>query len=188
MIGARIKQLGPDQIYKMAEALRAAGGRVQFAYAWSPGVDDREVRYVSAIPEQTDFEMWTVAARELPSLAPVWPLLGWYEREMMDLQGVKFTGHPEPYPLILRDGDSTHINGRSPNSLLPTNGHPHLPAIETRDVQQLHSARFGPMCWNPLNLRSSTSASTSFIISLGCSSSTAVWKRASRECGRITPS
>ena len=102
MIGARIEQLEPGQLYEKAETLRHAGARVQFAYAWSPEGDDREVRYVWAIPDQTDFEVWAVAARELPSLAPVWPLLGWYEREMMDLQGVKFVGHPEPYPLILR--------------------------------------------------------------------------------------
>ena len=142
MIGARIEQLEPGQLHEKAETLRHAGARVQFAYAWSPEGDDREVRYVWAIPDQTDFEVWAVAARELPSLAPVWPLLGWYEREMMDLQGVKFVGHPEPYPLILRDGDSTHINGRNSKSLLPTNGRPHLPAIEARDVQQLP---FGPV-------------------------------------------
>ena len=55
--------------------------------------------------------MWIVTGqRELPSLAEILPLLGWYEREMMDLQGLAFIGHPEPYPLVLRDGVA-RING-----------------------------------------------------------------------------
>lgn len=142
MSGMRIKTLAPDDLNLAAEALREAGGRVQFAYAWSPGGSDIEIRYVCAVPEQQDFEVWTVAGRKFPSLAPVLPLLGWYEREMMDLQGVEFSGHPEPYPLVLRDGDSTHINGRDLKSYPPTNGHAHLPAIEAPDVQQLP---FGPI-------------------------------------------
>ena len=92
-----------------------------------------------AIPRQQDFEVWTVSGRELPSLAPILPLLGWYEREMMDLQDIRFADHPEPYPLVLRDGD---INGAGLRSRLPTNGSFHLPAIETMDVQQLP---FGPI-------------------------------------------
>ena len=69
--------------------------------------------------------MWVVTGqRELPSLADVVPLIGWYEREMMDLQGLTFVGHPEPYPLVLRDGGTRH-NG---NGFV--NGRPHLPHVE----------------------------------------------------------
>lgn len=143
MIGTHFKQVSPDSLRKRSEALHASGGRVQFAYAWSPVGDPPEVRYVASVPEQHDFEMWIVrGGGELPSLAPVLPLLGWYEREMMDLQGLKFTGHPEPYSLVLRSGDSTHVNGRDPNGHPPTNGRPHLPDIDATDVQQLP---FGPI-------------------------------------------
>jgi Ni,Fe-hydrogenase III large subunit len=142
MIGTHIKQVSPDSLQKRAEALHASDGRVQFAYAWSPTGDTPEVRYIASIPEQPDFEMWIVRGRELPSLTSVLPLLGWYEREMMDLQGLKFSGHPEPYPLVLRSGDSTHVNGRDPKAHPPTNGRPHLPDIDATDVQQLP---FGPI-------------------------------------------
>jgi Ni,Fe-hydrogenase III large subunit len=142
MSGMRIKPLAAGGLRAAAQALHESGGRVQFAYAWSPKGSKTEVRYVCAIPNQRDFDVWTVTGRTLPSLAPVVPLLGWYEREMMDLQKVSFSGHPEPYPLILRDGDSTQINGGGFKSYPPTNGHAHLPAIETGDVQQLP---FGPI-------------------------------------------
>jgi Ni,Fe-hydrogenase III large subunit len=125
------------------EALRESGGRVQFAYAWSPQGQEPEVRYVCSIPQRYAFDVWVVSGvRMLPSLAPVFPLLGWYEREMMDLQGMTFTGHPEPYPLIMRGDDKTLLNGAGRNALLPTNGQPHLPDIDATDVQQLP---FGPI-------------------------------------------
>ena len=66
---------------------------------------DSEIRYVVALPERSDFEIWLLkSANEVPSLAHIWPLLGWYEREMMDLNGIRFASHPEPYPLVLREG------------------------------------------------------------------------------------
>jgi formate hydrogenlyase subunit 5 len=143
MNGVLIKQVSPDNLQENAEALRLSGGRMQFAYAWSPAGREAEVRYVSSIPAQREFEMWIVpGVRELPSLAPILPLLSWYEREMMDLQGLKFAGHPEPYPLVLRSGDSTHISGGDLNGNSPTNGRPHLPHIDATDVQQLP---FGPI-------------------------------------------
>lgn len=142
MSGMRIKPLAADELGAAAKALHKAGGRVQFAYAWSPDGSETEVRYVCAVPGQQDFDVWTVAGRSLPSLTPIVPLLGWYEREMMDLQKVEFRGHPEPYPLVLREGDSTQMNGGNLKSCAPTNGYAHLPAIKTGDVQQLP---FGPI-------------------------------------------
>jgi formate hydrogenlyase subunit 5 len=143
MIGVRAKALAPADLRSSAEALRAGGGRLQFAYAWSPRGATPEVRYVASIPRQQEFEIWVVAGhRELPSLAPILPLLGWYEREMMDLQGLTFVDHPEPYPLVLRRGDGAHINGDGLNGLDPTNGPSALPDIDAADVQHLP---FGPI-------------------------------------------
>ena len=39
----------------------------------------------------------------LPSLTPVVPAAEWIEREMCDLVGIKFDGHPRPERLILSD-------------------------------------------------------------------------------------
>ena len=142
MIGTRPKQILPKELRPYAETLHASGNRLQFAYAWS-ATDGPEVRYISSVPNQRDFDMMVVSGhRELPSLTPIIPLLGWYEREMMDLQGLTFTGHPEPYPLVLRNPDSIHINGGAFNGSVAANGQPHLPDINAADVQQLP---FGPI-------------------------------------------
>src|SRR5690242_770321 len=137
MIGTRAYPLSPDDLQPKAEALRAAGARLQFAYAWFPSREEPEVRYVWSIPGQHDFDVWVVSGRrKLPSLAEIVPLIGWYEREMMDLQGLTFTGHPEPYPLVLRGG-GTRVNGAG-----FANGRPHLPHVDAGDVQHLP---FGPI-------------------------------------------
>jgi formate hydrogenlyase subunit 5 len=143
MNGARLRPIAVETLAGDAQKLRDAAGRIRFAYAWSPNNDEVELRYLVAVPNQRDFEMWTLAAtHNVPSLARIWPTLGWYEREMMDLNGVHFTDHPEPYPLVLRHGSSTQINGHDIASSLPSTDRLHLPAIDATDVQQLP---FGPI-------------------------------------------
>ena len=138
--GARSKSVTAQSLTSEAQKLRDAGGRIRFAYAWSPNSDDVELRYLVAVPNQREFDMWTLkAAHDVPSIARIWPALGWYEREMMDLNGVRFIDHPEPYPLVLRHGDFTHINGHDP---APSRRRSHLPRIDAKEVQQLP---FGPI-------------------------------------------
>ncbi len=147
MTGIRITALSPAELIPRAEALRRRGGRVQFAYARVAEDDRIEVRYVCAIPGEHDFEAWSVSGhRELPSLTPVVPLLGWYEREMMDLQGLTFAGHPQPYPLVLHGNAHASLNGdgngRFLNGASPGGDGSYLPAIDAADVQHLP---FGPI-------------------------------------------
>ena len=39
-------------------------------------------------------------ALEVASLTPVWPGLGWWEREAAETWGLTFLGHPDPRPLL----------------------------------------------------------------------------------------
>lgn len=51
----------------------------------------------------------TSCARQEPSLdslTPVFPSASWHEREIAEMFGVTFTGHPDPRPLLLARGSS----------------------------------------------------------------------------------
>jgi len=126
MKGAETITLPPAQLESAARALLQSGGRMQMAYACAAEAGGLELRYLTA-PAAGGFVVWRCQPDgDPPSLAHVWPLLGWYEREIMDLSGLRFANHPEPTPLVLH-----------PSDVAPT-----LPEVAAGDVQTLP---FGPV-------------------------------------------
>jgi Ni,Fe-hydrogenase III large subunit len=103
MKGAETVTLPPDQLEAAARELLEDGGRMQMAYACNAEGGRIELRYLVSPADVGAFVVWRcVPNGDPPSLAHVWPLLGWYEREIMDLHGIQFTNHPEPNRLVLR--------------------------------------------------------------------------------------
>jgi Ni,Fe-hydrogenase III large subunit len=143
--GVEYISVDPDKLNERLEQLLSHGGRMQMAYAWFPEPATAEVRYLAAPGPSQPLQVWQCAAdhRHLPSLALRAPLLGWYEREMQDIYGLTFDGHPEPYPLII-DGAASGV------SSLQFEGHPHkalhaplvVPRVNDPQVQLLS---FGPV-------------------------------------------
>ncbi len=117
---------------------------MQMAYAWYPVPDRMELRYLASRKAGEGFEIWRVGLENgsAPSLAQISPLLGWYEREITDLFGIGFEGHPEPKRLVIHEGVDLETRPFSPGypsaRRLVVRNHPDpLPEMEGPDVQRL---------------------------------------------------
>ncbi len=145
--GVEIAAIEPENLPAAVGELIADGGRMQMAYAWYPRPGRIELRYVAAAPKN-DFIVWRCIPRgSVPSVATVSPLMGWYEREITDLFGLEFRGHPEPYRLVLHQGARPVLPPFDPaypaDAVLafePADSG--LPEVESADVQRLP---FGPV-------------------------------------------
>ncbi|HUC71624.1 MAG TPA: NADH-quinone oxidoreductase subunit C [Stellaceae bacterium] len=146
--GAETALIEPEDLPAAVSGLIGDGGRMQMAYAWHPDPGRVELRYVAAAPKG-DFLVWRCTPRgPVPSVATVSPLMGWYEREITDLFGVKFRGHPEPHRLVLHQGARPVLPpldpAYPPDALMPfePTDDSLLPEIASADVQRLP---FGPV-------------------------------------------
>ena len=62
--------------------------------------------HLVSIPRKTKIRLRTRVSGADPvvdSLVPVWPGAGWLEREIFDLMGIRFTGHPDLRRILLPD-------------------------------------------------------------------------------------
>jgi formate hydrogenlyase subunit 5 len=140
--GVETRRLSPSELEPEARRLLDSGGRMQMAYALFSEDGHPELRYVVA-PEAGAFVIWQCSvAEELPSLATVWPLLGWYEREITDLFGIGFRNHPEPRPLVLYNGIAPPFALAAGTRERRANGAPVMPEVMAPDIQALP---FGPV-------------------------------------------
>jgi formate hydrogenlyase subunit 5 len=150
--GTAERVVGPSEIPSACEQLAAEGARLQMAYAWFPEPGEPpEVLYLADKKPHDPFPLLRCRLgnpqQTLESLAPQIPLLGWYEREMMELCGISFRGHPEPYPLVLHEGAHPSMPPLDPryphDQMICFSPEPwQLPSVESTDVQVLP---FGPV-------------------------------------------
>ncbi len=148
MAGVELVSIAPEALPEAVDQLIKSGGRMQMAYGWYPEGGQLELRYVASRALKEPFLVWRcVPQGAMPSVATISPLLGWYEREITDLCGLEFIGHPEPRPLVLAHGEnpirppldpSYPVEAAMPFEAIEASG----PEIENPDVQQLP---FGPV-------------------------------------------
>jgi len=149
MNNCALKEVALAGLGAAVDDLLGRGGRMQAAYAWFPRPDAPELRYIATAPDQRDFVSWRVETCNalVPSLASRCPLLGWYEREIMEMSGVAFIGHPEPERLVtaflppMARGPLEPVDA-SQASVASSLSAPTLPQVSGKHVQLLP---FGPV-------------------------------------------
>jgi formate hydrogenlyase subunit 5 len=150
MNNCSVQPLQTRELGTTIDELLASGGRMQMAYAWFPERDGPpELRYIATVQGERQFKAWQVnpGDAELPSLAGKSPLLGWYEREMMEMSGLEFSGHPQPERLVT--AHMPLLEQPPLRALSDANEHPYhalkpplLPQVSGKHVQLLP---FGPI-------------------------------------------
>jgi NADH-quinone oxidoreductase subunit C len=105
--------LHPQHLRRTAEYLQAEAG-LQFDFLSDVSAVDRfpieprfEVNYhlLSISLRQTvRLRVW-VSGQDpvLPTIIPVWPTANWHEREVFDLFGIRFEGHPDLHRIVMPD-------------------------------------------------------------------------------------
>jgi len=161
--GPPIREVNVRELERCCRAAVTAGARVQFAYAWFPnhaadssasssGLDGgtAELRYIVHTAAGELPEIWRCrpGAHHPPSLAPIAPLLSWYEREMTDLCGLQFEGQPQPEPLVLLPGAQASRPPLKPGPVAPLTYSPQpctFPEVSGSAHHDVQRLPFGPI-------------------------------------------
>ncbi len=114
--GQAVAEVPSDQWYPFAEALKGAGFEMCSDVTAVDWMRARPQRYqvvanLTSIGLLTRVRMVTALDREQPSLAsitPIWPGAGFAEREVYDMFGIIFEGHPDLTRILMPDDWEGH--------------------------------------------------------------------------------
>jgi NADH-quinone oxidoreductase subunit C/D len=95
-----------EQPYKMLYDLSAIDERMRQHRDGQPASDFTVVYHLLSL-ERNEYVRIKVALAEdrpsLPSITPIWPAANWYEREVWDMFGIAFDGHPNLRRILMPD-------------------------------------------------------------------------------------
>lgn len=114
--GQEVAQVPPETWKAFGEAAREVGFEMcsdVTAVDWMRQRPERfeVVANLVSIRHSVRLRMTTTAAREDPtldSLTPIWPGAGFAEREIYDMFGIAFTGHPDLTRILMPDDWEGH--------------------------------------------------------------------------------
>ncbi len=92
--------------------------------------DGTHLRLKSAVSED---------ACEAPTVSDIWPTANWHEREVYDMMGIRFTGHPDLRRILMWEGYPYHPLRKD----FPLEGKPSdIPGLAFSDVAPLAGGPF----------------------------------------------
>jgi len=118
----------PEDVVTMTRFLRDTPGLVYnflsdisaVDYYPDPPTDERPERFavsyhIYSMLYNRRLRVKTFAMEEepvIPTMVDVWPAANWLEREIMDMMGIQFEGHPDPRRLLMPEDWDGHPHRR----------------------------------------------------------------------------
>jgi NADH-quinone oxidoreductase subunit C/D len=87
-----------EEPYKMLYDLTAADERKRTRRDGLPAADFTIIYHLTSIIANKDIRLKVPLTGEypsVPSITGIWPSANWYEREVFDMFGIRFEGHPD---------------------------------------------------------------------------------------------
>jgi len=137
-----------ERPYRMLYDLTAIDERVRVNRQGQPGSDFTIVYHLLSFDRNEDIRVkvpLAEASLSLPSITDIWPSANWYEREVWDLFGVKFDGHPHLSRILMPPTWSGHPL-RKDHPARATEMGPFRMPEDRMDTEQ-QALRFRPEDW-----------------------------------------
>jgi NADH-quinone oxidoreductase subunit C/D len=137
-----------EQPYKMLYDLSAIDERMRVHRDGQPASDFTVVYHLLSF-ERNEYLRIKVALAEgrlsLPSITQIWPAANWYEREVWDMFGIAFEGHPHLERILMPNSWTGHPLRKEHPARATEMGPYHL-SPEKEDAEQ-EALRFRPEEW-----------------------------------------
>ncbi len=134
--------------YRMLYDLTAIDERTRLHREGQPESDFTVVYHLMSFERNEDIRIKVPLAENslhVPSVTGIWPAADWYEREVWDLFGIKFTDHPHLYRILLPENWEGHPMRKDYPARATEVGPVHISEEEiTEDERTL---RFDPEKW-----------------------------------------
>jgi NADH-quinone oxidoreductase subunit C/D len=139
---------GAERPFRVLYDLTAVDERVRVHREGLPPSDFTVVYHLMSFERNDDIRIKVALkedALEVPTASDIWPNANWYEREVWDLFGVRFAGHPN-LRRILTPPTWTGHPLRKDNVARATEMEPYV-LTEEREIAEQEALRFNPEEW-----------------------------------------
>jgi NADH-quinone oxidoreductase subunit C/D len=137
-----------DQPFKMLYDLTAIDERMRTHRDGQPASDFTVVYHLLSF-DRNEYVRIKVALEEprlsLPSIADIWPAANWYEREVWDMFGIVFDGHPHPERILMPKSWVGHPLRKDHPARATEMGPYQLPP--DKELAEQEALRFRPEDW-----------------------------------------